>query len=125
MRYIFQVFQTQTTATYCRILPALDRSLRSQFLCTGMNCFSYFYLQRLRSSEVSLLSCGYKQEAIDVKCERAAILRRLAANSKTKADRRKLYLEALTLLGSAVRLCDVLSTEIASLCSPEEVCFLV
>lgn len=59
---------------------------------------------------------------MDVKCERAAILRRLAAKSKTKADRRNLYLEALTLLKSAVRLCDVLSTEIASLCSSEEVC---
>jgi hypothetical protein len=69
-----------------------------------------------------LISCGYKQEAINVKCERAMILRRLAANSKTKADRRNFYLEALTLLKSAVRLCDVLSTEIASLGSPEEVC---
>ncbi len=60
---------------------------------------------------------------MEVKCERATILRRLAANSKTKADRRNFYLEALALLRSAVRLCDMLSTEIASLCSPEEVCF--
>ena len=78
--------------------------------------------EHLRSSEISLISCGCKQEAIDVKCERATILRRLAANSKTKADRRSFYLEALTLLRSAIRLCDVLTAEITSLCSPEEFC---
>ena len=68
-----------------------------------------------------MLSCGYRQEAIDVKCERARILRRLAANCKTKADRRNVYLEALALLRSVIRLCDDLSKEIISLWSPEEV----
>lgn len=56
-----------------------------------------------------------------MKCERARILQRLAANCKTKADRRNIYFEALTLLRSAIRLCDELSKEITSLCSPEEV----
>ncbi|XP_028390807.1 LOW QUALITY PROTEIN: cilia- and flagella-associated protein 46-like [Dendronephthya gigantea] len=76
--------------------------------------------EHLRSSEKSLQSCGYRQEAIDVRCERAAMLRQMAANSKTKADKRNLYLEALTLLRSTIRSCDVLSTEVSSHCSPEE-----
>lgn len=60
-----------------------------------------------------------------MKCERARILRQMAGKSKTTADKRNIYLETLTLLRSTIRLCDVLSTEVSSHCSSEEVCFAV